>query len=108
MRTGRLARTLNSYIRIAAPPKVVIPMTLTARAQALFASCLQPSDRPTPAQVAGAIINSLHGNGGVAGCVATVATEYGDHPEAAAARMRWALALASASGVFADVAASTV
>ncbi len=79
-------------------------MTLTVRAQALFASCLQPSDRPTPTQVADAIIDSLRDNGGVAGCVATMATEYGDHPEAAAARMRWALALASASGVFAGAA----
>jgi hypothetical protein len=104
MRAGRGARTLNSNFHSNGPPKVVISMTLTVRAQALFASCLQPSDRPTPAQVADAIIDSLRGNGGVAGCVATVATEYGDHPEAAAARMRWALALASASGVFAGAA----
>jgi hypothetical protein len=81
-------------------------MTVTVRAQALFASHLQPSDRPTPAQVADAIINSLRGYGGIAGCVATMATEYGDHPEAAAARMRWALALAATSGVFAGPVAA--
>jgi hypothetical protein len=106
MRVICLARTLDSYTYLVAPPKVVIPMTLTVRAQALFASCLQPSDRPTPGQVADAIIDSLRGNGGVAGCVATMATEYGDHPEAAAARMRWALALAATSGVFADPVAA--
>jgi hypothetical protein len=83
----------------------VITVTLTIRAQALVASCLQPSQRPTPTQVADAIMDSLLGSGGVAGCVAIVAAEYGDHPEAAAARMRWALALAATSGVFAGSAA---
>lgn len=106
MRLRRRARTLLAVHPIARPPKVVITVTLTLRAQALFASCLQPSDRPTPTQVADAIIDSLRGNGGVAGCVATVATEYGEHPETAAARMRWALALAAASGVFAGSGAA--
>ncbi len=81
-------------------------MTLTVRAQALFASCLQPSDRPTPAELADAIIDSLHGHGGIGGCLATVATEYGEHPAEAAARMRWALALVSTSGVLADAIAA--
>jgi hypothetical protein len=81
-------------------------MTRTTRAQALFASRLQPSERPTPAQVAVAIADSLRGNGGIAGCLAVVATEYGDHPDTAAARMRWALALAAASEALAAVAAA--
>jgi hypothetical protein len=71
----------------------VITVTRTVRAQALFSSCLQPSDRPTPTQVAAAIRDSLGGNRGPAGCAAVLAAEYGDHPETAAARMRWALAM---------------
>jgi hypothetical protein len=67
-------------------------------AEALFASDLQPSDRPTDAQVARAIHTSLSVCGGVAGCAAIMAAEYGEHPENAALRMRWALALASAGG----------
>ncbi|MDQ7906351.1 hypothetical protein RB614_17700 [Phytohabitans sp. ZYX-F-186] len=71
-------------------------MTEHMRAEALFASDLQPSDRPTAAQVARAIHTSLVARGGTAGCAAVMAAEYGEHPEAAALRMRWALTLASA------------
>jgi hypothetical protein len=34
-----------------------------------------------------------------------MAAEYGEHPETAAARMRWALAVVSASGVLTGAAA---
>jgi hypothetical protein len=64
----------------------------TVRAQALFASSLQPSERPTADHVADAVRDALAGYG-PAGCAAFVAAEYGDHPDSAAARMRWALAL---------------
>jgi hypothetical protein len=77
----------------------VITVNHTARAQALFASHLQPSDRPTPAQVAAAADASLRHHGGAAGCRAVLAAEYGEHPEMAAARMRWALAVAATSTV---------
>jgi hypothetical protein len=76
----------------------VIPVTSTlqteqcVRAEALFASLLQPSDAPTAAQIAEAIAASLRNYGGIAGCAAAVAVEYGDHPDVAVARMRWALA----------------
>jgi hypothetical protein len=80
-------------------------MTLTTRAQALFASSLQPSDHPAPAQVAAAIHESLWRRGGPDGCAAAVAREYGDYPETAASRMRWALALVATSGVLADATA---
>jgi hypothetical protein len=63
----------------------------TVRAQALFASSLQPSQRPTPTEVRAAIAATLR-NRGAPGCAAAVATEYGDHPETASARMAWALA----------------
>lgn len=68
-------------------------MTLTIRAEALFASPLQPSDRPDPRQVEAAAEASLRSLG-AAGCAAVMAAEFGEHPETAAARMRWALSLA--------------
>ncbi|GAA4707778.1 hypothetical protein [Phytohabitans rumicis] len=74
-------------------------MTETTRAEALFASDLQPSDRPTPAQVARAIRASLLSRGGARGCAAVLAAEYGEHPEAAAIRMRWALELLTPDAV---------
>jgi hypothetical protein len=71
-------------------------MTTEGRAGALFASTLQPSDHATQAQVAAAVTTSLLANGGERGCAAVVAAEYGEHPDTAAARMRWALRLAAA------------
>ena len=63
----------------------------TARADALFASPLQRSDEPTPAQVHQAIATAL-ATFGIQGCAARVAQAYGDHPETAVPRMRWARA----------------
>ena len=65
-----------------------------ARCLALFASGLQPSDAPTAETVAQAI-NRAIGRLGVRGCVARMAQEFGDHPDAAATRMCWARQLAS-------------
>ena len=67
----------------------------SVRAEALFVSLLQPSDVPTAAQIVEAIAASLRSHGGVAGCAAAVAEEYGEHPDVAVARMRWALALSA-------------
>jgi len=72
----------------------VIAMTPADRAAALFASCLQPSDCPGGAGVAAAIRSSLLAYGGARGCAAIVAAEYGEHPDTAVPRMRWALSLA--------------
>lgn len=66
-------------------------MTLSTRAEALFASALQPSDRPTVTQIRTAIARSVRTYGGARGCAAALAAEYGEHPETASARMRWAL-----------------
>ena len=63
----------------------------TARADALFASPLQRSDEPTPAQVHQAIAAALAAFG-IQGCAARVAQAYGEHPETAVPRMRWARA----------------
>ena len=68
-------------------------MTSIDTAEALFASYLQPSDHPTPAQVRAAARDSLRRLGGQAGCAAVRATAYGDHPVTAVERMRWALAV---------------
>ena len=65
-----------------------------ARCLALFASGLQPSDAPTAETVTQAI-NRVIRRLGVRGCVARMAQEFGDHPDAAAARMRWARQLAA-------------
>ena len=64
-----------------------------ARCLALFASGLQPSDAPTAETVAQAINRAIR-RLGVHGCVARMAQEFGDHPDAAATRMRWARQLA--------------
>jgi hypothetical protein len=69
-----------------------------ARADALFASPLQRSDEPSAPQVRQAIATALAAYG-APGCAARVAQDYGEHPETARTRMRWALtAAASASG----------
>jgi len=67
-----------------------IEMTRVDDAEALFASALQPSDQPNAEQVSAAINASLRQHGGLRGCSALRATEYGDHPETASERMRWA------------------
>jgi hypothetical protein len=62
-------------------------------ADALFVSVLQGSDRPDVGQVRKAIAAAVRAYGG-GGCAQRVAQEFGDHPETAVARMRWARALA--------------
>lgn len=62
-----------------------------ARADALFASALQISDRPSPVQVKQAIDAATTALGDL-GCAARVAQEFGEHPETAVTRMRWARA----------------
>ena len=65
------------------------PSTRAAWADALFASMLQRSDGPSAGQVRKAIAAAMRAYGG-RGCAERVAQEFGDHPEAAVARMRWA------------------
>jgi hypothetical protein len=67
--------------------------TTAARAAALFVSCISAADRPTPAEAEAAIGWAMLTHGGAAGLAADVAQEYGEHPELAAARMRWARGL---------------
>ncbi len=70
----------------------------TGRADALFASALQRSDQPSQAEVHQAIAAAIRAYGSQ-GCAARVAQAYGDHPETALLRMRWARAVVNdASG----------
>ncbi|GAA2414359.1 hypothetical protein GCM10010191_25370 [Actinomadura vinacea] len=64
-------------------------LTVPDRARALFASPLQESGRPTPHQIRTVVDTVLAGGPG--DCLACVAQEAGDHPEAYLLRMRWAL-----------------
>ena len=61
-----------------------------ARAEALFTSQLATGSRPAYDVVDEAIRIAVRAHGGVRGCAADVAGEYGDHPELAVPRMRWA------------------
>ena len=61
------------------------------QADALFASALQRTDEMNAGQIRQAIAVSLDAYGG-AGCAGRVAQEFGDHPETAVARIRWARA----------------
>jgi hypothetical protein len=69
------------------------PGTSAVWADALFASVLQRSDNPSAGQVRKAIAAAVRAYGRL-GCVQRVAQEFGDHPEAAADRMRWARTVA--------------
>ena len=59
------------------------------RADALFASALQRSEEPSAGQVRRAIAAAICAYGDL-GCASRVAQAYGEHPETAVTRMRWA------------------
>jgi hypothetical protein len=60
-----------------------------ARCEALFASPQQPGEEASCETVRDAIRRTARAFG-IRGCAARVAQEFGDHPETAVARMRWA------------------
>jgi hypothetical protein len=61
-----------------------------ARAEALFTSMLSADSLPSRTELSAAIAQAVRAHGGCHGCAAEVAAAYGDHPETAAPRMRWA------------------
>ncbi len=63
-------------------------------ADALFVSVLQRCDQPSAGQVQQAIATAMCVFG-PRGCAERVAQEFGDHPEVAVTRMRWARELAA-------------
>jgi len=67
----------------------MIPLNLTDARCALFASALQRSDTPSAAMVAAAIRIAVR-DFGLSGGIDRMAQEFGDHPDAATERMRWA------------------
>jgi hypothetical protein len=71
------------------------------QADALFVSALQRSDEPDVSQVRRAIAAAIRAFG-CPGCALRVAQEFGDHPDTAVVRMRWARTMASEA--FADSA----
>lgn len=61
-----------------------------ARREALFCADLSASGRPARHELDEAIRAAVRSHGGVRGCAADVAQQYGDHPDIAVPRMRWA------------------
>jgi hypothetical protein len=59
------------------------------RSEALFVSAVQRLDNPGAGQIRRAVAQAVR-EFGSSGCAARVAQEFGDHPETAVARMRWA------------------
>ena len=70
-------------------PVMVCPSISTVRADAVFVSGLQRRDEPTVGQVRQAVAAVVRAFG-CSGCAGRVAQEFGDHPETAVIRMRWA------------------
>lgn len=60
------------------------------RAYALFTSDLSGFAHPSRSEVTTAIRHAVRRYGGIRGCAGEVAAAYGDHPESAVVRMRWA------------------
>jgi hypothetical protein len=75
------------------PPRCAGPADRDRRA-ALFASWLQRSDAPDAAMAAQAITATVR-RFGIHGCISRMAQEFGEHPDAAAERMRWVCQLAA-------------
>ncbi|GAA2669123.1 MULTISPECIES: hypothetical protein [Actinoplanes] len=59
------------------------------RTEALFVSDLQRSQRPTPELIRAAVTATVD-RLGEDGCAELVAQEFGEHPDCAPGRMRWA------------------
>jgi hypothetical protein len=79
----------------------------TACADALFTSDLSAWCCHSEAEIAVAIMRAIRLHSAVGGCAGEVAAAYGEHPETAAPRMRWARAAAerlSSSAVTSPVA----
>jgi hypothetical protein len=74
-------------------PEVYYTSSGAVWADALFVSAMQRSDKPSKGQVLKAIAAAVRAYGD-RGCAEQVAQEFGDHPETAVARMRWARAMA--------------
>jgi len=88
----------------AAPPRSICSPADALLASALFVSTLQCSDDLSIGQIQQAITAALRAFGS-AGCAGWVAQEFGDHPDTAAARMRWARSMTAGAASGLPVAA---
>jgi hypothetical protein len=70
-----------------------VQSALSAGANALFTSHLSARHDYTTVEVAAAIRHAFGAHHGIRGCAGEVAAAYGEHPETAASRMRWARAV---------------
>jgi hypothetical protein len=61
-----------------------------ARAEALFASRVPTGTRLDRTEATRAIHYAVRVHNGIRGCAAALAAAYGDYPDTAAPRMRWA------------------
>jgi hypothetical protein len=68
-----------------------------ARAEALFVSPLPTGCRLSRRQVDAAVAAEVRRRGGVRRCAAEMAAVYGERPEIAVARMRWALSVVASA-----------
>jgi len=94
-RTRPRTTTESRSLMPASTPLLPMPPAASgARCAALFASALQPSDTPDAGTIAAAITSAVQ-RFGPRGCAEHMAQEFGDHPDAAARRMRWARRLAA-------------
>ncbi|GIF16962.1 hypothetical protein [Actinoplanes teichomyceticus] len=66
-------------------------MLAAARAEALFVSTASVTDHLTRPEVTELIRTAVRAHHGTRGCAAEVAARYGEYPEVAQPRMRWAL-----------------
>jgi hypothetical protein len=75
------------------PLMAYLGSTSAARADAVFVSGLQRRDEPSAGEVKRAVTAAIRAFG-CSGCAGRVAQEFGDHPETAVIRMRWARGVA--------------
>jgi hypothetical protein len=80
----------------------------STRAAALFLSDVSAADQPAAAGVETAIREALRSRGGPRGCAADVAAAFGDYPELAVPRMRWACAVVASLHSRPDTGPATV
>jgi hypothetical protein len=67
----------------------VLDLVADLRAEALFASDLQPSQHPST-RLVWEVVHATVVQHGEVWCTARVAEEFGEHPECACRRMEWA------------------
>ncbi|MBZ4018693.1 hypothetical protein [Streptomyces purpurogeneiscleroticus] len=63
----------------------------TARAEALFSSSVTVGSHLTKGELTAAVAQAIRRLGGTRGCAIALAGAYGEFPETAVPRMRWAL-----------------